>query len=72
MILPRRTKAAIHALFAMVCIQACLGIATLLSIVWLPLAVMHQAGAAMTFCLALWCLKELRGGKDVPTAAHRL
>ncbi|HAE00416.1 MAG TPA: heme A synthase [Rhodospirillaceae bacterium] len=71
MTLPRRTKAAIHALFAMVCVQVCLGIATLLSIVWLPLAVMHQAGAAMTFCLALWCLKELRGGKDVPATAQK-
>jgi cytochrome c oxidase assembly protein subunit 15 len=71
LVLPRRTKAAIHALFGMVCLQVCLGIATLLSIVWLPLAVLHQAGAAITFCLALWCVKELRGGRVSPTAAQQ-
>jgi cytochrome c oxidase assembly protein subunit 15 len=62
--LPRRVKASIHALFAMVWLQAGLGIATLLSVVWLPLAVLHQAGAAVSFCLALWCLKELRAGGE--------
>lgn len=68
--LPRRVKASVHALFAMLWVQAGLGIATLLSIVWLPLAVLHQAGAAISFCLALWCVKELRGGKDAPPAAR--
>lgn len=59
--LPRRVALSINALTVMVCLQIFLGIATLLSVVWLPLAVLHQAGAAISFCLALWCLKELRG-----------
>lgn len=59
-----RLRASIHALLAMVFVQAGIGIATLLSFVWLPLAVLHQAGAAIAFCLALWCLKELRGRKE--------
>lgn len=56
-----RLRAAAHALMAGVLLQAGLGIATLLSVVWLPLAVLHQAGAAIVFCLTLWALKELRG-----------
>ena len=58
-----RLRASIHGLLAMVFVQAGIGIATLLSVVWLPIAVLHQAGAAVSFCLALWCLKELRGRK---------
>lgn len=61
--LPGRVRLSINALTAMVCIQITLGVFTLLTIVALPLAVLHQAGAAITFCVALWCLKELRGGR---------
>jgi len=68
--LPHRVRASIHALMGMIVVQVLLGIATLLSIVWLPLAVLHQVGAAISFCLALWCLKELRGGRVSPTAAQ--
>ncbi|MEQ8602944.1 MAG: COX15/CtaA family protein [Marivibrio sp.] len=56
-----RVRWAAHALMAGVLLQVTLGIATLLSIVWLPLGVLHQAGAAIVFCLTLWALKELRG-----------
>ncbi|MBP5856637.1 COX15/CtaA family protein [Marivibrio halodurans] len=56
-----RVRWAAHALMAGVLVQAGLGIAALLTIVWLPVAVLHQAGAATVFCLTLWALKELRG-----------
>jgi cytochrome c oxidase assembly protein subunit 15 len=63
--LPARVRWSINALSVMIVVQILLGILTLLTIVALPLAVAHQAGAAITFCLALWCLKELRGGRAV-------
>ncbi len=36
---------ALHALFFFACLQLALGITTLLTVVWLPVAVAHQAGA---------------------------
>jgi len=59
--LDRRVRWAVHGLMAGVLLQVLLGIATLLSIVWLPLGVLHQAGAAIVFCLTLWVLREVRG-----------
>lgn len=59
--LHRRVRWAAHAMMAGVLLQVALGIATLLSIVWLPLGVLHQAGAAIVFCLSIWAVKELRG-----------
>ena len=59
-----RAHLSIDALAAMTLIQIGLGIATLLSVVALPLAVLHQAGAAITFCLSLWVMKELRGSRS--------
>jgi heme a synthase len=50
---------ALQALAAMMFIQAGLGIATLFSHVWLPLAVLHQAGAVILltlFVITLWQL----------------
>jgi len=47
-------------LAAMAIAQVGLGIATLLSIVWLPVAVLHQAGAVILLSLALWSIYEAR------------
>lgn len=44
---------ALHALFFFACLQVALGISTLLSVVWLPLAVTHQAGAIALLTAAL-------------------
>ena len=40
-------------------VQVTLGIATLLLVVPVSLAVMHQAGAAVLFSLTLWVVYEL-------------
>lgn len=40
--------------------QYVLGIATLLSVVALPLAALHQLGAALLICVTVWCARELR------------
>jgi len=40
-------------------VQAGLGIATLLSVVAVPIAAAHQAGAMILFSLAVWCLHAL-------------
>ncbi len=45
---------------AMVCIQLCLGIATLLSQVALPLAALHQAGAIMLLSVLIVSLAQAR------------
>lgn len=52
-------KRAVTALFHMVIFQAALGIATLMFVVPLPLAVLHQLGAAITFCLSVWAVHAL-------------
>lgn len=56
---PRRRLAA-GALLAMVLVQAGLGIATLLLVVPVTLAAVHQAGALVVFGLALWTAFEVR------------
>ncbi|MEQ9490446.1 MAG: COX15/CtaA family protein [Alphaproteobacteria bacterium] len=40
--------------------QAALGISTLMLVVPLTLAVLHQAGAAITFCLSIWVMRALK------------
>lgn len=57
---PRAHRAA-NALATMAVVQIGLGIATLLLVVLLPLAVLHQAGAAALFSLTLWTVYELTG-----------
>jgi heme a synthase len=52
---------ALHALFFFACLQLALGIATLLSVVELPLAVAHQAGALALLTAALVACHALRG-----------
>ena len=56
-----RARLSINCLALMLAIQVGLGISTLLLVVPLELAVLHQGGAALTFCLSLWVMKELRG-----------
>jgi heme a synthase len=57
----RRVLSALHALFAIACFQVALGIATLLLVVPLPLAVAHQAGAMLLLTAALIARHRLRG-----------
>lgn len=51
---------AVHALFFFACLQVTLGISTLLTVVWLPLAVSHQAGAVALLSSALFARYVLR------------
>ncbi|MBK8176134.1 MAG: COX15/CtaA family protein [Rhodospirillales bacterium] len=62
----RRASAA---LAGWVCVQVGLGIATLLSIVALPLAAMHQASALVLWTLALWTSFEALGRPAAGSAA---
>lgn len=45
--------------------QYALGIATLLSVVWLPVASVHQLGAVLLLCSVIWCARELRPDRAV-------
>jgi cytochrome c oxidase assembly protein subunit 15 len=53
-------KAAANLLLAMAVVQISLGIATLLTVVALPLAALHQAGAVLLFAAALDAVHALR------------
>ena len=53
-------KRPVDLLAAMALVQVALGIVTLLSVVWLPLAVLHQAGAVALLSFALWAIYEAR------------
>lgn len=57
---PERAVSGGNALLAMIAIQVGLGIATLLLVVPLPLAVLHQAGAVLVFALAINVVHALR------------
>ena len=57
---PRRAKKAASALLAMLALQVSLGIATLVNVVPLLLAALHQAGAVAVFALALAVTHALR------------
>ena len=58
--LPVHVRRVTHLLFGWFAVQALLGIATLLYVVPVPLAVAHQAGALVLFSLALYVLHTLR------------
>lgn len=58
--LPRGVRMALHMLLLMASIQAGLGIATLLLVVPLPLAVLHQGGAILLLTAALVARHTLR------------
>jgi len=55
-----RTRFAVDVLFFMTVVQAVLGISTLILVVPLTLAVLHQAGAATVFCLSIWVMRSLK------------
>jgi len=73
---PRRARHAATALVAMLAIQVSLGIATLVNIVPLPLAALHQAGAVAVFGLALAVAHALRAPRPaiehLPKRARRV
>ena len=58
--LPSSARLACNLLLIMLVIQICLGIATLLMVVPLPLAASHQAGAMLLFTAAIWVNHKLR------------
>jgi heme a synthase len=58
--LPARAVTGATLLLGMLAVQVALGIATLLYVVPLPLAALHQAGAVVTFALALNVAHALR------------
>jgi cytochrome c oxidase assembly protein subunit 15 len=57
---PGRARRGADVLLVMVAVQLGLGIATLINVVPLPLAVLHQAGAVLVFALALNVAHALR------------
>ena len=57
---PPGARVAAHVLLAMLGVQIALGIATLVNVVPLPLAALHQAGAVLVFALALNLAHALR------------
>jgi cytochrome c oxidase assembly protein subunit 15 len=58
--LPGSARLSCNLLLIMLVIQICLGIATLLMVVPVPLAASHQAGAMLLFTTALWVNHKLR------------
>ena len=57
--LTKTARLALNLSAGMVVLQVSLGIATLLSIVWLPLASLHQTGATILLSLLVWLAHEL-------------
>ena len=70
--LPGRARAALHALAALATLQAGLGIATLLLVVPLPLAVAHQAGALLLVTAAVVARHALRSPRVDAVAPQAL
>ncbi len=52
-------KNKINLLLLFVIIQVCLGIATLLSFVTIPIAIIHQSGAVILYSISIWTFKSL-------------
>ncbi len=61
--LPRASRAALLCMAAAVAVQYCLGIATLLTVVAVPIAVAHQATAVLLLASALFTAHTLRGAR---------
>ena len=57
-------RLALNVLAAVAVAQVALGISTLLLVVPVPLAALHQAGAVALFLAAVWLAHELRPGGD--------
>ena len=55
-------RRAVNALAAVAAVQVALGISTLLLLVPVPLAALHQAGAVALLSAAVWLIHELRPG----------
>ena len=62
--IPARARRGGDGLAVMVAVQLALGIATLVNVVPLPLAALHQAGALIVFALALYVVHALRFRAD--------
>lgn len=58
--MPGQGRTLAVALGAMVLLQVAMGIATLLSFVWIPVAAAHQGGALVLIALIVWSLHELK------------
>jgi cytochrome c oxidase assembly protein subunit 15 len=58
-----RAHKALSWLTLSVAIQICLGVMTLLLVVPLPIAVLHQLGAVSVFCLSVWNLHAFHDAK---------
>jgi heme a synthase len=69
--LAARPRHALDALLAAALLQVSLGIATLLLVVPVPLAVAHQAGAVLLFTAALVARHALREAVGHGPASHR-
>lgn len=61
--LPRRARLPVLAMGVAVLVQYALGVATLLSVVAVPLGVAHQATAVILLAMTLWAIHGLRGAK---------
>lgn len=55
-----RARSAISLLVIVTVLQALLGVSTLMLVVPMGLAVLHQAGAATAFCLSIWVMREFK------------
>ena len=69
----KRVKMALWGMLLAVSFQVTLGISTLLSVVWLPLASAHQTGAVVFLSSLIWVLHELSFAKeDSHLSEHQL
>lgn len=55
-----QARLSVNMLLVATVIQAVLGISTLMLVIPITLAVLHQAGAAITFCLSIWVMRALK------------
>ncbi len=58
--LPASSKLAVNCLFGVACLQASLGIATLIYFVPVPVAASHQAGSLTLLSTSLWLVHTLK------------
>lgn len=62
--LPEGTRLAVRGLLVMAVIQPTLGIATLLTVVSIPIAALHQAGAVALLSFLLWTIRATKMRPD--------
>ncbi len=62
--IPQRGRLALNLLFAMIWIQVGLGITTLLLVVPVSIAAIHQAGAVIVLSLAIWVTHEAKNANS--------